>query len=140
MHRNLDVVKNAQALAAEWLSKMGLELSPTKTEIVHTFMPYEEHEPGFDFLGFSIRQYPLGKQNRRTIKRGSRYGQTWSWDKQFKTIITPTKEAILRHKTKLSQIVDGLKTAPQSRLIRELNPVLQGLANHYSSVNWFLST
>lgn len=135
MHRDLDVVKNAQALAAEWLSKMGLELSPTKTKIVHTFMPHEEHEPGFDFLGFSIRQYPLGKRNRRTMKGGSRYGQTWSWDKQFKTIITPIKEAILRHKTKLSQIVDGLKTAPQSRLIRELNSVIQGWANYYCSVN-----
>ena len=136
IHRDLNELKRIKSLAEEWLNKMGLELSLTKTKIVHTFNSLDGIEPGFDFLGFSFRQYPLGKRNRRFIAGGSLIdGNHWRVEARFKTIITPTVEAVKRHQAKLSQIIDGLKTAPQSRLIRELNPVIQGWTNYYSAVN-----
>ena len=135
MHRDLNEIKRAKALVEKWLENMGLELSQSKTRIVHTLNEHDGHSAGFDFLGFSFRQYPLGKRNRRTVAGGSRSGATHTREAKFKTIITPSNEAISRHKVKISQIVDGLKSAPQTRLIRELNPVIQGWANYYSSVN-----
>ena len=130
MHRDLNEIKRAKALVEKWLENMGLELSQSKTRIIHTLNEHDGHPAGFDFLGFSFRQYPLGKRNRRTIA-----GKHFSIEAKFKTIITPSNEAISRHKAKISQIVDGLKSAPQTRLIMELNPVIQGWANYYSSVN-----
>ncbi|WP_193196206.1 group II intron reverse transcriptase/maturase [Nostoc sp. MG11] len=130
MHRDEQELKRASYLAQKWLEKMGLELSPTKTRICHTFKEDSEEKPGFDFLGFTFQQYPLGKRNRRFVA-----GNGYRREVLHKTIITPTGKAIKRHKAKLSQIIDGLKTAPQSRLIRELNPVITGWATYYSAVN-----
>jgi hypothetical protein len=64
---------------------MGLELKPSKTRIAHTLKQYEPEKPGFEFLGFNIRQYPTGKyQSGKTTKGERLLG--------FKTIITPSKE------------------------------------------------
>jgi RNA-directed DNA polymerase len=34
-------------------------MSEKKTRITHTLMQVENQQPGFNFLGFNIRQYPL---------------------------------------------------------------------------------
>ena len=39
---------------------MGLELKPSKTRITHT-LQHDHEEVGFDFLGFHIQQFPVGK-------------------------------------------------------------------------------
>ena len=130
LHRDLDELKRAKELAIQWLSRMGLSLNPQKTRIGHTLNKIEGQEPGFDFLGFNIRQYPLGKRNRRWVVVGN-YQRLAG----HKTIITPTKDAIARHKQKLSDIIDKLKTAPQEKLIGALNPVIRGWANYYATVN-----
>nr|WP_028401189.1 reverse transcriptase domain-containing protein [Ectobacillus panaciterrae] len=44
-----------------YLSKRGLELSAEKTRVTHI-------ENGFDFLGFSIRQYKTWQGNKLLIK------------------------------------------------------------------------
>lgn len=130
MHRDLKETQRAFELAQKWLEKMGLEFSQEKTRIVHTFHKHEEQKPGFEFLGFSFNQYPLGKRDRRIVAGGH-----YSRDAEHKTIILPTKDAIKRHKAKLSQIIDGYKTATQEKLIEILNPIILGWANYYSSVN-----
>ncbi|MGV2827450.1 hypothetical protein [Myxosarcina sp. GI1(2024)] len=38
-----------------------LELKPSKTQIVHSQLELDKHQAGFDFLGFNIRQYKVGK-------------------------------------------------------------------------------
>jgi ribosomal protein L37AE/L43A len=60
LHENLTVVKECQQIVAEWLKGMSLELKPSKTRISHTLQKYEGNV-GFDFLGFNIRQHPVGK-------------------------------------------------------------------------------
>ena len=42
---------------------MGLELKEAKTRFTHTLAAKEEcnGNVGFDFLGFTIRQFPVGK-------------------------------------------------------------------------------
>ena len=130
MHRNEQELKRAKILAQEWLSNMGLKFNAEKTKICHTYHEYNEQKPGFEFLGFSFNQFKLGKRDRRIVA-GSNYARF----AEHKTIIVPTKDAIKRHKAKLSRIIDGCKTATQEKLILALNPVITGWANYYRAVN-----
>ena len=60
LHKDLAVVQASQEFLSKWLSGMGLKLKPSKTRITHTLFPHEG-QVGFDFLGYEIRQYPVGK-------------------------------------------------------------------------------
>ena len=119
------VIQQAQEIIAEWLKGMGLELKPSKTKCSHTLEDYEGNV-GFHFLGFEIRQYPVGKTHTGRNTNGKPLG--------FKTIIKPSKEAIQRHTQKIKEILRKHKTAPQGAVIQHLNPVARGWANYYSSV------
>lgn len=71
LHEDLTVVQRCQQIIAEWLKDMGLELKQTKTRLAHTLNKYGEEEPGFNFLGFNVRQFRVGryhsKQGFKTI-------------------------------------------------------------------------
>ena len=87
--------ERAQQTANEWLAGMGLELNPSKTRITHT-LNWHNEKCGFDFLGFAVRQYPVGKTH--SGKLGGRSGRRLG----FKTIIRPSKAALRRHSRTLS--------------------------------------
>ena len=74
-----------QQLISNWLQDMGLELKPSKTRITHTLHPHEGNL-GFDFLGFHVRQFQVGKTHSGKNPQGEILG--------FKTIIRPSDEAI----------------------------------------------
>nr|CUM60202.1 protein of unknown function [Planktothrix agardhii] len=61
----LEVIQQCQVVIEEWLKPIGLELKPAKTRICHTLRETEVNgekvSPGFDFLGWNFRQYPVGK-------------------------------------------------------------------------------
>lgn len=118
LHKDLTVVKASQQFLSKWLSGMGLELKPSKTRITHTLVPFEE-QVGFDFLGYEVRQYPVGKTHS---KQG------------FKTIIKPSREAKIRHSHRIRDVVKAQRAAPQAVLIDRLNPIIRGWANYYSNV------
>ncbi len=120
LHRDKTVIEHCQRLTADWLAGIGLELSPTKTRLVHT-LHAEEGEAGFSFLGFQVRQYPVSKHNT---------GQ----GRGFKTLIKPSKEAIKRHYRQLAETISRNKTARQENLIRQLNPIIAGWSNYYRAV------
>ncbi len=126
IHENLDVIKTCQELIGQWLLEIGLELNQEKTKIAHTLNNYEDNKPGFDFLGFNIRQFPVGKYQSGKNTNGENLG--------FKTIIKPSKEKVKEHYRKLANIVDNLKAAPQHALISKLNPVIRGWYNYYRTV------
>jgi len=58
---------------------------------------------GFDFLGFTIRQYPVGKYVSR---------------KWYATIIKPSKKAIERHYRALAATRERMKAATRDEVIR----------------------
>jgi RNA-directed DNA polymerase len=120
LHRDRTVIEECQQLIADWFRGIGLELSEQKTRIAHT-LEHEEGKAGFTFLGFTIRQHRASKYN---TARG----------RGFKTLITPSQEAVKRHWAKLSEIISRNKAAQQSHLIGLLNPVITGWANYYSAV------
>lgn len=125
LDEDLTVVQQAQEIITEWLTGMGLELKPSKTKQSHTLIEHEENV-GFHFLGFEIRQYPVGKTHTGRNTRGKQLG--------FKTIIKPTKEAVQRHLLEIKEIVRSHKTAPQVAIIQHLIPKVRGWTNYYSSV------
>ncbi len=126
LHRDLAVIDKARVIAEDWLKPMGLQLKPSKTRIAHTFDNYEG-KAGFDFLGFTIRQFPVGKSNYRTSGHS---GITLD----FKAIIKPKKEAIERHYRNVADIIGWEKSTKQKVLINRLNPIIRGWANYYSTV------
>lgn len=126
LHQDLGVIVEAKRIAVEWLKGMGLELKGSKTRITHTLEEYEG-TVGFDFLGFNVRQFRMGKSHWRTSGRSGIL-------LDFKTLIRPSKEAVKRQYQKVAHIIDRHKSAPQEGLIRNLNPVIKGWCNYYSTV------
>jgi RNA-directed DNA polymerase len=125
LHKSLDVIQKCKSAAQEWLKEMSLELNPVKTCISHTLNPYKGNV-GFDFLGFNIRQYPVGKHQSGCNGYGQKLG--------FKTIIKPSKNKIALHVESIRKTINVYKTAPQMALISKLNPIIRGWSNYYSTV------
>ena len=125
IHEDITVVQRCQQLISEWLKDMGLELKPSKTRITHTLHKYESQKPGFDFLGFNIRQYPVGKH-----QSGKNNGILLG----FKTLIKPSKKKLKTHTETLRRVIKAHKAAPQGALISRMNPIIRGWANYYSTV------
>jgi RNA-directed DNA polymerase len=119
LHENITVVQRCKEIISEWLKGMGLELKPSKTRLAHTLLRHKQEEPGFNFLGFNIRQFPIGKYHS---KQG------------FKTIITPSKQKQKVHYDQIASIIEAHKAAPQAALISRLNPIIRGWANYYATV------
>jgi RNA-directed DNA polymerase len=122
LHPNKDELQKAADTAAAWLQDMGLWLSPNKTRVTHTLVPYEGNV-GFDFLGFSVRQYQVGKTHTGRNTNRKPLG--------FKTLIRPSKESIKRHTHKVKLLVRKRRNAPQQAVIRDLNPIIRGWTNYF---------
>ena len=89
LHEDITIVQRCREIISEWLKDMGLELKPSKTRLAHTLSNVEKEKPGFDFLGFTIRQFPTGKHHSGKNTQGRNLG--------FKTIITPSQKSIKVH-------------------------------------------
>lgn len=125
LHEDLKVIKECQEILKQWLAEMGLELKPSKTRISHTLETYDDYV-GFDFLGFNIRQYQVGKHHGAKSSKGVKLG--------FKNLIKPSAEKVKSHLKKLGEVVNSQKSSPQVALIKRLNPIIRGWSNYYSSV------
>jgi RNA-directed DNA polymerase len=73
LHPSLEVILKCKRAAEDWLKEMSLELKPSKTRISHTLTPHDGNV-GFDFLGFNIRQHPVGKHQSGCNGNGSKLG------------------------------------------------------------------
>jgi RNA-directed DNA polymerase len=94
LHSQEAEVIKAQQIIAAWLTGIGLEVKPSKTRLSHT-LKEDQGNVGFPFLGFSIRQFRVGKTHS-----GKNNGKALG----FKTILTPSKEAVQRHLQELRQL------------------------------------
>ncbi len=130
LHENYDIILQCKSLISQWLKQVGLELKPEKTSIRHTLKSTEIDgktiKPGFDFLGFNIRSYPVGKHHSGTTNGIDLIG--------FKTLIKPSKKAIKAHHEAVKEVIKTHKKAPQEALISKLNPVIRGWCNYYRTV------
>ena len=92
---------------AIWLDKRGLTLSPEKTHIRHI-------SEGFDFLGFTIKQYPV-----QATKTG------------WKLLITPSKESVKAIQHRLKQEWRKAVGHNAIAIVQQLNPIIRGWGNYY---------
>src|SRR2546429_5085315 len=125
LHTEEVEVMKAQQLIAKWLQGIGLELKPSKTRLSHTLNDYQGNV-GFSFLGFTIRQYPVGRTHSGTTSNGKPLG--------FKTLIKPSKEGVQRHLQALKRILQRSQSLSQEQLIDQLNPVMYGWTLYYRTV------
>jgi len=124
-HPDKEELKKATQKITQWLKTMGLVLSPEKTRVTHTLTP-SEGNVGFDFLGYAVRQFPVGKTHTGKDPTGKPLG--------YKTIIKPSKKAIKTHIQKTNLWMKKLKSAPQKAVIEKLNPIIRGWCNYHKVV------
>jgi RNA-directed DNA polymerase len=122
LHEDLETLLQLTEQTESWLRGMGLQLKPSKTHLRHTLQEWEG-QAGFDFLGFTVRQYRVGKH--RTCTYRGRPG--------FKTLIQPSPKAQKRHLAKIREIIRKHRGHAQKALIAALNPVIRGWVNYYQS-------
>ena len=91
----------------DWLAIRGLTLSEDKTRITHL-------SEGFDFLGFTTREYTNVHRRNGKVR-----------------LITPSKEAVQRHRDKMRDEWTQLRGKPITTVINELGPKIKGWANYY---------
>ncbi len=70
LHKDLEIINEAKEITKQWLTNLGLELKQEKTRLCHTLDKHGEEKPGFDFLGFNIRQYKTGKHHANKTSQG----------------------------------------------------------------------
>jgi len=103
---------------------MGLELKDAKTRFAHTLERKEEGNGnvGVDFLGFTIRQYRVGKN--------------WSKShKSYKTIIRASKNSIATHYQKLADILSKGQARTVDQIICALNAKIIGWTHYFHQVS-----
>jgi RNA-directed DNA polymerase len=125
IHEKLEVIEQVKQTVSSWLASIGLELKPDKTRITHTLIAYKGRV-GFDFLGFNIRQYRVGKTHSGRTAGRELIG--------YKTRIKPSKEAMHRHSQLIKAVTKACISVPQTRLIETLNPIIIGWTAYYSTV------
>ena len=126
LHKDKIVIQQAKTLIEQWLHGLGLELSESKTRICHTLHDTEETKAGFDFLGWNVRQYKIGKNHSGKNSGGHLLG--------FKTIIKPSDKSIKTHYEKIVSVLDSMKGKTQSVIIDKLNPIIRGWCNYHKTV------
>ncbi|EAZ93018.1 group II intron reverse transcriptase/maturase [Crocosphaera chwakensis] len=122
-HENINILNKYIEVITQWLNDMGLEIKASKTRTTHTLMHYKKEKPGFDFLGFHIRQFKSGKYRSAKYK-GNILG--------FKTIISPSKNSASEHYQKIAEIIRKHKSKRQAALIDNLNPIIRGWCNYFA--------
>jgi RNA-directed DNA polymerase len=125
LHKDIERIVQCKELIEHWLVEIGLELKPSKTRISHTLYKYEGNV-GFDFLGFTVRQFEVGKKHSGKSTKGALLG--------FKTIIKPSEAKIKTHIEKLGDVIDKHQASSQDLLIMRLNQIIRGWSNYYRTV------
>lgn len=122
LHEHPLVIKECKEFVQNFLSTVGLRLNENKTHIGHTLDWFEDKSPGFDFLGFNIRQYKIGKYAIRKTEAALPY----------RTLIRPSKNKVKEHYKSIKEIIRSVRKTEV--LLMKLNPKILGWARYYRTV------
>lgn len=125
LHHDLAKVEQGKETIERFLAPLGLKLKASKTSITHSLTPHEG-KLGFDFLGFHVRQFPVGKHHSGRLSNGQQLG--------FKTVITPGKAAVQKHYRDLNRLLKTHVTAPLDSLALRFNALVRGWTQYYATV------
>ncbi|AFZ49920.1 group II intron reverse transcriptase/maturase [Dactylococcopsis salina] len=126
-HEDKSIVQQAKTLIEQWLHDLGLELSESKTRICHTLYDSEGEKAGFDFLGWNIRQYQVGKHHSGKNTNGKLLG--------FKTIVKPSKKNFQNQYEKIVKVLDSMKGKSVEAIIGRLNPIIIGWCEYHKAIS-----
>ena len=118
IHEGKEIIERSKEFIEHWLQNIGLELKNSKTKICHTS---DGDNPGFDFLGFNIRQYNVSVHNCGRRKSG------------FKTLIKPSSESLKKHLKVIKDTLRRLRGANATAVIAKLNPIIRGWSQYFST-------
>lgn len=125
MHYDKNVILKCKTALTAWLKEIGLELSEEKTRITHTLYlsPLEQEElgcvkPGFDFLGFTVRQFK------------SKY-RSGNLPIDVNTLIIPSVKKCKTFQANLFLAIRKCHNVPQEVIIKKLNPIICGWARYF---------
>lgn len=119
----LDIVQDCKEIISKWLEEWGLELKDSKTKITHS-------TKGFNFLGFNIRHYELGKKHTGNFSNG-----VVTRKLSHKTYIKPSKESVKKHFKELSNTIAKCNGKSQKDLIHAIQKKITGWCNYYRFCN-----
>lgn len=114
MHENKEIILKAKLFVEKWLSDIGLKLKESKTRISHTLETIESTKPGFDFLGYTIRQFSVNC---------NRQG--------YKLLIKPSRLSQKRHEQVVREKLRSMRGETQATVISRLNPIIKGWCRYY---------
>jgi len=105
-----DLASQALPALRGFLAERGLRLAPRKTRITSI-------DEGFDFLGFTFREY---EDEGRAV--GTKKGIF---------LVTPAKAKVQTFKKRLKRTLESLEGRSARAVILRLNPILRGWAQYY---------
>ncbi len=114
IHESKEIILKAKSFVEKWLSNIGLELKESKTHISHTFKTIEGITPGFDFLGYTIRQFTVNCN-----KQG------------YKLLIKPSHKSQKNHRRVIREKLRAMRGETQATVISCLNPIIKGWCRYY---------
>ena len=140
LHESRPVIDAAHSFISAWLQPLGLNLSPTKTNVRHTLHAVDGVR-GFDFLGCHIQQHEVGPHQVSPFFNG------------LHTHISPSRKSMKRIYRECAEIIDQMRpnkkrnaerthreqrgaASIQEILIHRLNCKLKGWG-HYFCVHNF---
>lgn len=118
--KTLENAQKAEKLISEFLKPIGLNLSAEKTRIGHSVKEISLTTGSIrpDFLSYNFQNIQCSKH--RGVKNTKEVPQN------FKLIIRPSRKAVVRQKTALSQILVKYKGASMSRVMERLSSRVKG--------------
>jgi RNA-directed DNA polymerase len=124
--KTLKNVQTAEKLISEFLKPIGLNLSEEKTRIGHSMkeIPGITGPIGLNFLSYNFQNVPCSKH--RGVK------STKGVSQNFKLMTRPSREAVARQKSALSQILLKYKGAPIGRVMERLSSRIKGWTWYHS--------
>lgn len=114
IHESKDIVTKAKSFVEKWLSGIGLELKESKTHTSHTLKSIDEQKPGFDFLGYTVRQFAVNCN-----KQG------------YKLLIKPSRVSQKNHRRVIRDKLRMMRGENQATIISRLNPIIKGWCRYY---------
>jgi hypothetical protein len=105
----------AMADALRILERLGVQLNPEKTRMVHVRF-------GFEFLGYQIKRGRPRQLGNRKLGRTAPAGTLYAY---------PREKSIRRFKDQVRQLTSRRAPVTTQELIDELNPKLRGWGHYY---------